>query len=91
MHVHANAHRVTAGVLVTPELNRRVARKADAVVGRQVHIDAGKHLIPGRVEVDAQDVVVLGDLVDTAIPVFAFEQLLVLGDVQPAAVGEFNQ
>ncbi|MNG28098.1 hypothetical protein D3C84_1133100 [compost metagenome] len=91
MHVEADADRVAAGVFVAPQLDGGVAVEADVVGHRQVHIDAREDLVPGRVEVDPNDVVVLGDLVGTPVPVLALEQLLVVGHLQPPAIAEFNQ
>src|SRR5690606_18953534 len=79
------------GVFITAQLHGRVAIEADVVGQRQVDIDTREYLVPGRGEVDAEDIVVSGDLVGTAIPVLTLEQLLVLRYVQPAAVHQFDQ
>ncbi|MNT71808.1 hypothetical protein D3C72_2103380 [compost metagenome] len=72
-NVEADADRVAAGVFVAAQLHGGVAIEADVVGHRHVHIDAGEHLVPGRVEVDADDVVVAGDLVGAVVPVFTLE------------------
>src|SRR5690606_4443073 len=55
-HVGGNPHRVTTGVFITAQLHGRVAIEADVVGQRQVDIDTREYLVPGRGEVDAEDI-----------------------------------